>query len=120
MGHIKPRRYEQYDLWDPLNQSVPRFTIMIIDSNEISGISLQLLLVFTLALILIYYTGHQRTCAVFFIPRGREFEFTFASEQGLRDIMAQAGCKRLFAVRCNRPHEFGSDQVSLINFFLLI
>ena len=37
IGFIKPRRYEQYDLWDPGNQSVPRFTIMIIDSNATSG-----------------------------------------------------------------------------------
>ena len=37
MGHLKAKRYEQYDLWDERNQTIPRFTIMIVDSNAASG-----------------------------------------------------------------------------------
>jgi hypothetical protein len=47
-----------------------------------------------------------RSCAVFFVPPGRETDYQFTSESGLAELAAQAQCRRLLAVRCNRPHQF--------------
>jgi len=65
-------------------QKVPRFTITILD----------------------YSTIAQRNCAVFIIPLNREAEYQFSTEDGLNDIAISAACKRLIAVRCNKPHVF--------------
>ena len=47
---------------------------------------------------------------VFFIPSGRESEFQFSTQQGLEGIAAEAQCRRLLAVRCNKPHSFPAMQ----------
>lgn len=88
------RRFDNMDLWDTAGSAdVPRFTIVILDSSARSASA-----------------ADRRTCAVFFIPRGREFDYQFSSENGLRGIADEARCERLFAVRCNRPHVFGSNE----------
>jgi hypothetical protein len=50
--------------------------------------------------------GGRRSAAVFFVPSGRESEYQFSTPGGLATIAEQAQCRRLLAVRCNRPHEF--------------
>ena len=43
---------------------------------------------------------------MFFVPSGREAEYQFSTLDGLIGIAAQAQCRRLLVVRCNRPHVF--------------
>ena len=50
--------------------------------------------------------SYFRSCAVFFVPSGREMEYQFSTPGGLATIAEQSGCRRLLAVRCNKPHEF--------------
>lgn len=64
--------------------STPRFTILLVDASLSAPLS----------------------CAVFFIPAGREAEWQFTTQEGLLEIATQANCRRLLAVRCNRPHTF--------------
>lgn len=47
-----------------------------------------------------------RSCAVFFVPSGREASYQFTAQDCLTDIAEQAQTKRLLVVRCNRPHVF--------------
>lgn len=77
-------RFETIHMWSKENEDIPRFTFYIVDSNEQGRLS----------------------CAVFFIPFGREADYQFTTLQGLLDISFQADCKRLIAVSCNRPHQF--------------
>ena len=88
LGPIRIGRFDSMELWTPEESSVPRFTIFVLDCDT---------------------HAPTRTCAVFFIPRGREAEYQFSTVGGLAGIAQQASCRRLFAVRCNRPHEFGSN-----------
>lgn len=78
-------RFETVPLWSSENIEVPRFTLYILDANEQA----------------------QLSCAVFFIPFGREADYQFTTQDGLLDIAFQAACKRLIVVACNRPHIFG-------------
>ncbi len=78
-------RFETVPLWSSENIEVPRFTLYIVDASEQATLS----------------------CAVFFIPFGREADYQFTTQDGLLDIAFQAACKRLIVVACNRPHVFG-------------
>ena len=94
IGEIRLDRFQSIDLWDDAKKSgagngsngsgVPRFTVIVVDA------ALQA----------------RRLCAVFFVPAGRESEYQFSTQDGLLQIAGQAQCKRLLAVRCNRPHTF--------------
>jgi ubiquinone/menaquinone biosynthesis C-methylase UbiE len=88
---IRRGRFDNFDIFSPDHGEIPRFTIMIIDSEERSTLS----------------------CAVFFIPAGRESEYQFSTQAGLQGIALQANCKRLLAVRCNRPHSFPPSPIKL-------
>ena len=82
---IRLGRFESIQLWDKDNsKETPRFTITVVDA----------------------YSSEAHLCAVFFIPPGRQCEFTFSTYDGLRSIAKQAGCNRLLAVTCNQPHYF--------------
>lgn len=85
IGEVRLGRFENFDFYDNSNhKEIPRFTIAVVDAASTA----------------------TRLCAVFFIPPGRESEYQFSSQDGLTTIAMQAGCKRLLAVRCNRPHVF--------------
>lgn len=88
---IRKGRFDNFEIFSPEHGEIPRFTIMIIDSEERSTLS----------------------CAVFFIPTGRESEYQFSTQAGLQGIALQANCKRLLAVRCNRPHSFPPSPIKL-------
>lgn len=78
------------DLWAPdaTRCDGPRFTMLIVDVARLG------------------MTTHA--CAAVLIPQGREREYLFSSDDGLRQIGESAGCARLVGVRFNRGHEFGS------------
>ena len=91
LSKVEPGRYEVFDVHAESNSSVgdagplpPRFSIIIFDHTERAA----------------------RSCAVFFVPPGRETDYQFTSESGLAELASQAQCRRLLAVRCNRPHVF--------------
>ncbi|CAM9705323.1 unnamed protein product [Chrysoparadoxa australica] len=88
----RPGRYEEEHLWSKLNTAVPRYTLLILDTNNARTSALR--------------------CAVVIIPRGRELDFAFNSEEGLLQVAESANARRLIAVRLNRGHEFKDyDQV---------
>lgn len=97
LSDIEPGRVRTLHFYDPSNTSshVPRFSIIVIDIS------------------LSRAAPGSRTCAVFFIPRGRESEYHFSTAEGLRDIAQQAKCQRLMAVCCNRPHVFSENMQEL-------
>lgn len=88
---IKPDRFESFEVFAPEHPDIPRFTIAIVDADDSATLS----------------------CAVLFLPQGREAEYQFSTAAGLRDIACEAGYKRLLAVRCNRPHSFHSNPKKL-------
>ena len=55
---------------------------------------------------MLLFPPYKRRYAVFFVPSGREAEYQFSTLDGLIGIAAQAQCRRLLVVRCNRPHIF--------------
>jgi hypothetical protein len=61
--------------------------------------------------ILDYQASAPRSCAVFFVPFGREASYQFTAQECLADIANQAMTKRLLVVRCNRPHVFPDMKV---------
>lgn len=100
MGQIKIGRYEVIDFHvsdemktKTFQEKIPRFSIYVLD-----------------------YTVHAvRDCAVFIIPAGRESEFQFSTQEGLSEIAQSAQCKRLLAVRRNKPHVFNKNMQILQN-----
>lgn len=90
---IKVGRFETFEVYSPESKDIPRFTVTIVDADNSAASTL--------------------SCAVLFLPSGREAEYQFATQGGLEGIAAQAGCKRLLAVRCNRPHVFSSNMQNL-------
>lgn len=66
-------------------RSTPRFTLFAVDASE------------------------QHTCCALVVPRGREAEWTFGTEEGRASLAAQTGMGRLLVVRCNRGHAFGDE-----------
>ena len=90
---IKVGRFETFEVYSSESKDIPRFTITIVDADNSAASTL--------------------SCAVLFLPSGREAEYQFATQGGLEGIAGQAGCKRLLAVRCNRPHVFSSNMQSL-------
>lgn len=103
LSKVQPGRYEVFevhargaDYCDPDSpegagvgggtdpSDIPRFSVLIFD----------------------HAARAARSCAVFFVPPGRETDYQFTSEAGLAELATQAQCRRLLAVRCNRPHVF--------------
>jgi len=72
VGEVRPgRRFDNFDFWDAAaSADVPRFTVTVLDSPSAPG-------------------PIGRSCAVFFVPPGREMEYQFATEEGLRGIAQQ-------------------------------
>ncbi|KAA0153429.1 hypothetical protein FNF29_03246 [Cafeteria roenbergensis] len=66
-------------------RSSARFTLFAVDASE------------------------QRTCCALVVPRGREAEWTFGTDEGRASLAAQTGMGRLLVVRCNRGHSFGDE-----------
>jgi hypothetical protein len=65
LGTISPGRFESIDLWDVrVSSEIPRFALTISDSSVSSG--------------------DCRTCAVFFVPIGRETEYIFNGSESLQ------------------------------------
>jgi len=48
----------------------------------------------------------KRTCSALVVPRGREAEWVFGTDEGRASLAGQAGAGRLVLVRCNRGHAF--------------
>ncbi|CAM9246032.1 unnamed protein product [Phaeothamnion confervicola] len=102
---LAPGRLEEEPLWraGDLSGSDPRFTLVIVD---VAGPPPRL-----------SHAGGSGVetvpCAVVLVPRGREREYMFASEEGLHQVAASANCRRLIAVRLGRGHAFegGHDAV---------
>lgn len=88
ISSIRVGRFDAIDIWadDKTNSTIPKYTLTVLDVKMAA----------------------PRSCAVFFVPLGREADYQFTSQQGLSDIAAQAATRRLIAVRCNRPHVFGA------------
>ena len=74
VGEMRPgRRFENFDFWDlAASADVPRFSVTVLDPPVGGGAG-----------------ATARTCAVFFVPPGREAEYQFATEDGLRGIALQ-------------------------------
>lgn len=83
LSQIEVGRSEIFDV-HAKNNDIPRFSIIVYDHT----------------------LRASRSCAVFFVPPGRETEYQFTSAAGLASLASQAQCRRLLAVRCNRPHVF--------------
>lgn len=91
---LRVGRLEEFELWAESAAALPtpRFTLQIVDVANRN------------------HTGIQHRCVVFFIPQGRENEWMFCTEEGLKQVAESAKCCRLIAVRCNRGHEFGDTE----------
>ena len=114
---IRPGRFDTFELWsqeaDKKSQlegegeaaveeatsastqaqtKIPKFTLLVLDVPEVEG---------------------RISAAVFFIPQGKEAHYQFCTEKGLADIATLAQCRRLIAVRCNRPHIFPKNLAEL-------
>jgi len=63
-------------------QTTPRFTIYLIDASASAPLS----------------------CAVFFIPAGREAEWQFTTQEGLMEIAAQANCRCITHTYITQTH----------------
>lgn len=93
----KPGQRVSFDLFDARGGSSaaasgpgsaaesPRFTLTAVDSSTL------------------------RTCCALVVPRGREADWMFASEEGQAQLGLQTGMGRLVLVRCNRGHAFGDE-----------
>lgn len=88
LGIFTLGRFETLHFWSKESAEIPRFTIFVLDAMEKGNRMV------------------SRYCAVFMVPFGREADYQFTTQQGLEDIAQQAGCRRLIAVCCNRPHVF--------------
>ena len=55
-------------------------------------------------------TQLAHACAAFLIPAGRESEYMFASDKGLRAIAESAQVARLICVGFGRSHTFASQE----------
>jgi SAM-dependent methyltransferase len=84
IAKIEVGRFEKLHFWSDAHAEIPRFTIFMLDHTEARTATLSM--------------------AVFMVPVGRESDYQFTTAEGLKDIAAQANCKRLLAVCCNRPH----------------
>ena len=90
LSKVQLGRYEVFEVYAKETASsedtrnIPRFSVLIFDHTARAA----------------------RSCAVFFVPPGRETDYQFTSEAGLAELATQAQCRRLLAVRCNRPHVF--------------
>ena len=89
LSRVEVGRLEVFDVHtnsehDAVALQIPRFSVLIFDHSARA----------------------TRSCAVFFVPAGRETDYQFTSENGLAALAVQAQCRRLLAVRCNRPHKF--------------
>lgn len=86
---LKPGRVERMDLWSTTASEEARtakYSVTILDGQEGKAFS--------------------QPVAAFIVPQGREHEFLFSSEDGLRQILASASCARLLSVTLNRGHVF--------------
>jgi SAM-dependent methyltransferase len=84
LAKIEVGRFEKLHFWSDAHVEIPRFTIFMLDHTVSASATLSM--------------------AVFMVPVGRESDYQFTTAEGLADIAAQANCKRLLAVCCNRPH----------------
>mmetsp|Transcript_10757 Transcript_10757/g.16344 ORF Transcript_10757/g.16344 Transcript_10757/m.16344 type:complete len:761 (-) Transcript_10757:16-2298(-) len=86
LSMVRPgERFEVVEIHSAVGHpTIPRFSIIVFD----------------------FAARAARSAAVFFVPSGRETEYQFSTPSGLADIAAQASCRRLIAVRCNKPHQF--------------
>lgn len=71
LGAISPGRFESIDLWDVhVSSEIPRFALTISDSSVGTN------------------STDYRTCAVFFVPIGRETEYIFNGAESLQVFFA--------------------------------
>jgi ubiquinone/menaquinone biosynthesis C-methylase UbiE len=87
LGKLELGKFEKLHFYSYVHPDIPRFTMFLLDHAENATLSM----------------------AVFMVPSGRESDYTFTTAEGLESIAAQANCKRLIAVCCNRPHSFPTD-----------
>jgi hypothetical protein len=90
---LKPGRIESIELWmgsKSVEGSKPvlksKYTLTILDINNNTPVSV----------------------SAFIVPQGREHEFLFSSEDGLKQIAQSASCSRLLSFALNRGHVFNS------------
>ena len=97
LGEMRIGRFDTFELWaaeassaadDDDTKDIPRFTIIVVDAS---------------------LDASRIGCAVFFVPQGSESHYQFSTQGGLEGIAELANCRRLIAVRCNRPHNFPKD-----------
>lgn len=104
LAKLEVGRFEKLQFWSEEHPEIPRFTIFLLDHSDSSLVTLSM--------------------AVFMVPVGRESDFQFTTADGLRDIAAQANCKRLLAVCCNRPHVYPEMKelqvIVLVNFVSVV
>lgn len=75
------------DLFDPSNNTIPRYTIQILDQKP--------------------NRDHGRYAA-FIVPQGRETNWIFSTELGRKKLLASAKHDRLAIVSMHRGHEYKS------------
>lgn len=111
LGSISVGRFEQLDLWagpsagvaENVSDTIPKYTLTILDRTVVAPRCVRSAADLTpLPALIVAY----RSCAVFFVPFGREAAYQFTSQECLTDIASQAETRRLLVVRCNRPHVF--------------
>ena len=114
ISEIQPGRFDEFQLWNDEDdgqakseetkntseinvtsdtlRNIPRFTLTVLDASNVPSDS------------------NRIACAVFLIPQGKSAHFQFCTQRGLEGIAELANCRRLIAVRCNRPHTFPKSQ----------
>lgn len=115
LSQLKPGRLESIELWmesnsnsggrscsggggndDNSNLMKSKYTLTILDVNDGS------------------VGGNGVSVSAFIVPQGREHEFLFSSEDGLKQIAESASCSRLLSFALNRGHVFHDlDSVKL-------
>jgi ubiquinone/menaquinone biosynthesis C-methylase UbiE len=85
---VVPGQYETIELGDSrFPEAGPRFTLFVVDA-----------------------AASAKGCAALVIPSGRETEWMFGTQSGQEELAKSSGYGRLILVRCNRGHEFGSQE----------
>ena len=86
---LAPGRIERVELWAGTGEEAkgPKYSLTVLDSKGFAA---------------------QQPMAAFIVPQGREHEYLFSADDGLRQISASASCSRLLSVTLNRGHRFES------------
>eukprot|EP01017_Pseudomicrothorax_dubius_P041822 TRINITY_DN6745_c0_g1_i4.p1 TRINITY_DN6745_c0_g1~~TRINITY_DN6745_c0_g1_i4.p1 ORF type:complete len:527 (-),score=155.94 TRINITY_DN6745_c0_g1_i4:45-1625(-) len=80
-----------FEVWDSKAQGnvIPRFTLHILDAESPSLLD-------------------KKTCAAFIVSRPKRYSYSFGTEKGMTELLAQTGMSRLIVILANPTHRFGT------------